>query len=47
MQAHSMTHPDLNRVSAEQLENEVGESKQCLLRHGINATISAYPFGGG
>jgi len=47
IQSHSMTHPNLNTLSIEQLENEIGQSKQCLLRHGINASIFAYPYGAG
>jgi hypothetical protein len=42
-----MTHPNLNSLSQEQLDNEIGQSKQCLLNQGINATIFAYPYGGG
>lgn len=45
IQSHTMTHANLNTLSVEQLENEIGQSKQCLLRHGINASIFAYPYG--
>ena len=38
-----MTHTDLNFKSLQDLINEVGGSKQCLLNHGINSTIFAYP----
>jgi hypothetical protein len=34
---------DLNHVSANELEYEVGQSKQCLLDHGINTTVFAVP----
>ena len=47
VQSHTMTHPNLNSLSQEQLDNEIGQSKQCLLNHGINATIFAYSYGAG
>ncbi|HEY6885400.1 MAG TPA: polysaccharide deacetylase family protein [Nitrososphaeraceae archaeon] len=34
---------DLNHLSANKLEYEVGQSKQCLLDHGINTTVFAVP----
>ena len=34
---------DLNHLSAQQLEFEVGQSKQCLLNHGINTSFFAVP----
>ena len=34
---------DLNHLSANKLEFEVGQSKQCLLDHGINTTVFAVP----
>jgi hypothetical protein len=36
-------HKDLNHLSANKLEYEVGQSKQCLLDHGINTTVFAVP----
>ena len=36
-------HKDLNHLSANDLEFEVGQSKQCLLDHGINTTFFAVP----
>jgi peptidoglycan/xylan/chitin deacetylase (PgdA/CDA1 family) len=47
IQAHTINHPDLNKVSKDALENEVAGSKQCLLNRGYNTTIFAYPFGVG
>jgi peptidoglycan/xylan/chitin deacetylase (PgdA/CDA1 family) len=47
IQAHTINHPDLNTVSKEALKAEVEGSKQCLLNHGYNTTIFAYPFGVG
>lgn len=47
IQAHTMTHPHLNKQSSSELEYEIGQSKQCLLNHGINSTIFAYPYGEG
>ena len=46
--SHSMNHKDLSQMSKKMLNFEVGQSKQCLLDHGINNTTSfAYPFNGG
>jgi peptidoglycan/xylan/chitin deacetylase (PgdA/CDA1 family) len=47
IQAHTMTHPNLNDLSQTDLDYEIGQSKQCLENHGINATIFAYPGGRG
>ena len=47
IEAHTMTHPHLNKLSPVELEYEIGQSKQCLLDHGINTTIFAYPYGEG
>ena len=45
--SHSMDHKDLSQLSKKMVNFEVGESKQCLLDHGINNTTSfAYPFNG-
>ena len=38
-----MENKDLNHLSAKDLEFEVGQSKQCLLSHGINTTFFAVP----
>ena len=43
--SHSMNHDDLSKMSKKELEFEIGQSKQCLLDHGINNVTSfAYPF---
>ena len=43
-----MTHPNLNDLSSQaDLDYEIGQSKQCLINHGINPTIFAYPNGEG
>lgn len=47
IQSHSMTHEHLNNMSLEGVTYEVSQSKQCLLDHGINSTIFAYPFNEG
>jgi peptidoglycan/xylan/chitin deacetylase (PgdA/CDA1 family) len=47
IEAHTMTHPDLNHMSQADLNYEIGQSKQCLENHGINTTIFAYPNGEG
>ncbi|MGN6630604.1 MAG: polysaccharide deacetylase family protein [Candidatus Nitrosocosmicus sp.] len=40
----AMEGKDLNHLSAQQLEFEVGQSKQCLLDHGINTSFFAVPM---
>jgi peptidoglycan/xylan/chitin deacetylase (PgdA/CDA1 family) len=46
--SHSMDHKDLSQMSKKMVNFEVGDSKQCLLNHGINNITSfAYPFNGG
>ena len=47
IESHTMNHKDLTKLSAQALEFEIGQSKQCLLDHGINATIFAYPYAKG
>jgi len=39
----AMQNKDLNQLSANDLEFEVGQSKQCLLDHGINTAFFAVP----
>ena len=43
IESHTMTHTNLDHKSLQNLEYEIGGSKQCLLNHGINSTIFAYP----
>jgi peptidoglycan/xylan/chitin deacetylase (PgdA/CDA1 family) len=45
--SHTMDHSDLVEMSEKEIEYEVGESKQCLLDHGINPISFAYPYNGG
>jgi peptidoglycan/xylan/chitin deacetylase (PgdA/CDA1 family) len=45
--SHTMNHADLSQTSKKETQYEIGESKQCLLNHGINPTNFAYPFNGG
>ena len=48
IEAHTMNHPHINAsLSSAELDYEIGQSKQCLENHGINATIFAYPYGEG
>jgi peptidoglycan/xylan/chitin deacetylase (PgdA/CDA1 family) len=47
IEAHTMTHPNLNYRSQTDLDYEIGQSKQCLENHGFNPTIFAYPNGAG
>jgi peptidoglycan/xylan/chitin deacetylase (PgdA/CDA1 family) len=47
IEAHTMTHPNLNDLSQADLNYEIGQSKQCLENHGSNPTIFAYPNGEG
>lgn len=45
--SHTMNHEDLSKLSTQELEYEVGGSKQCLLDHGIEAKSFSYPRNGG
>jgi peptidoglycan/xylan/chitin deacetylase (PgdA/CDA1 family) len=47
IESKTMTAPILTNVSANQLNFEVSQSKQCLANHGINATVFATPHGKG
>jgi peptidoglycan/xylan/chitin deacetylase (PgdA/CDA1 family) len=47
IESKTMTAPILTNVSADQLNFEVGQSKRCLLEHGMNATVFATPHGKG
>lgn len=47
IQAHTMTHPNLNELSSDKLEYELGDAKECFLRNGIDTSIFAYPYGNG
>lgn len=47
IQAHTMTHKDLDKMSQKDLDYEIGQSKQCLLDRGINSTVFAYPRASG
>jgi peptidoglycan/xylan/chitin deacetylase (PgdA/CDA1 family) len=47
IESKTMTEPILTNVSADRLNFEVGQSKQCLLNHGINTTVFATPHGKG
>ncbi len=40
----AMQNKNLNHLSSKNLEFEVGQSKQCLLNHGINTTFFAVPM---
>src|SRR3954462_11081482 len=43
IESHTMTHTNLNNKSQQNLDYEIGTSKQCLLNHGLNSTVFAYP----
>lgn len=47
IESHTMTHHHLSTMSQQQLEYQIGGSKQCLASHGYNATIFAYPYDDG
>jgi Polysaccharide deacetylase len=47
IQAKSMNHERLTKVSSEELDYEVGKPKECLSEHGIDATIFGTPYGDG
>ena len=42
--SHTMNHANLSQSSKKSLEYQIGQSKECLQEHGINATSFAYPF---
>jgi peptidoglycan/xylan/chitin deacetylase (PgdA/CDA1 family) len=45
IQSHSVSHPDLTRVSATRLENEVKNNKQWIIDHGLgSAPVFVVPF---
>jgi peptidoglycan/xylan/chitin deacetylase (PgdA/CDA1 family) len=44
IEAHTMTHPHLDHLSASALNSEIAGSKQCLVNHGYNVTSFAYPY---
>ncbi len=47
--AHTVSHDDLNKktITQQELDYEIGQSKQCLLDHGIESNEFAYPFASG
>ena len=45
--SHSMNHVRLEKLPKKAIEYEVGQSKKCLQKHGINVTSFAYPFNSG
>ena len=45
--AKSLNHKDLTKLSASDLEFEVGQSKMCLNDHNINARVFGTPYGKG
>jgi peptidoglycan/xylan/chitin deacetylase (PgdA/CDA1 family) len=47
IEAHTMNHKNLNKLSAKDLNYELSESKRCLDSHGINSTIMATPYNEG
>ncbi len=47
IESHSMDHKHLSKLSDVELQYEIGQSKQCLANHKINATIFAYPYADG
>jgi peptidoglycan/xylan/chitin deacetylase (PgdA/CDA1 family) len=48
IESHSMTHPpNFNTLNQQELDYEIGGSKQCLASHRYNSTIFAYPYNSG
>jgi peptidoglycan/xylan/chitin deacetylase (PgdA/CDA1 family) len=47
IQAHTMTHPNLNELSPTMLDTEIHRSKECFLYNGFNTTVFAFPYGNG
>ena len=45
--SHTMNHEDLKGLSNSEIEYEIGESNQCSLNQGINASTFAYPSSSG
>jgi len=47
IESHSMNHTHLSKLSDIELQYEIGQSKKCLAKHGINSNVFAYPFADG
>ncbi len=47
IEAKSLNHKDLTKLSASELEFEVGQSKKCLDDHNIDARVFGTPYGKG
>ena len=46
--SHTMNHDNLDKMSGEQAEKEVADSKNCLENNGVkNVRAFSYPFNGG
>jgi peptidoglycan/xylan/chitin deacetylase (PgdA/CDA1 family) len=45
--SHTMNHINLEGLPNKEIDYEIGQSKQCLKSHGINASTFAYPFSSG
>ena len=45
--SHTMDHASLSDSSKKNLQYQIGQSKECLQEHGINAISFAYPFNRG
>jgi peptidoglycan/xylan/chitin deacetylase (PgdA/CDA1 family) len=43
--SHTVTHPQLNTLPIDQVDQELTQSKEVLQSHGINATSFASPYG--
>ncbi len=47
IQCHGMRHKDVTKLSAPDLEYEIGQCKQSLLEHNINPTVFGTPYAAG
>jgi len=47
IESHTMTHAHLNTLSTDDLNYQIGQSKQCFLSHGFTTPIFAYPYSEG
>jgi peptidoglycan/xylan/chitin deacetylase (PgdA/CDA1 family) len=47
IESHTMDHKDLTTLPLDQLNYEVGQSKQCLADHGVDSSVFAYPYASG
>jgi peptidoglycan/xylan/chitin deacetylase (PgdA/CDA1 family) len=47
IESHTVNHSNLSLLDADSINQQLLQSKQDLLKHGINAPLFIYPFGAG